>query len=126
VQTAVLKRVLAPTIATAVLSSAVSVALSLATSRWTNWWAWVAVAVLTVASGLVATWLYSRQTAQAGAAAGDGLNEATIGDGSELDEGLLEGRRNRFVAGHRTRTGKLTMRAGAAAEPAREEHERRA
>lgn len=54
-------RTVAPTVATALVGSAVAVVVNLATEWKTNWWAWLAVVVLTVLSGGVSVLLYRQQ-----------------------------------------------------------------
>ncbi len=108
-------RVVAPIIVTAITTSGVAIALNLATEWKTNFWAWLAVGVLTVTSGVVAVWLYRRQTSTAAESShrvGVG-NEAEIGRRSGITRALLEAKQwNRLRTGSRTRIGNLTMRAG--------------
>jgi hypothetical protein len=108
-------RVVAPILVTAITASGVAVALNLATAWKNNLWAWLTVGVLTLISGMVAVWLYRKQTAAA-----DELsrrtrvgNEAEIGRKSRIGRALLEAKQwNRLRTGSRAQIRNLTMRAG--------------
>jgi len=58
-------RVGVPTLAATLLTTAVAVAVNVATEWKTAPWAWVAVAVMTVASAAVSVWLHRRTQAAA-------------------------------------------------------------
>ena len=108
-------RVVAPILVTAITSSMIAVALNLATEWKSDFWAWLAVGVLTLTSGGVSVWLNRRQAAatdESSRFAHEG-NEAEIGRWSRVGRTLLEAKQwNRLHTGSHARIKSLTMRAG--------------